>query len=66
MKAFEDPNNPGNGPKYRTKNKCIEEGCAEFAGTAWGKYWCFAHNVERMHRIDVQMKALLGKFEDSE
>lgn len=62
MEAFEDPNNVGNGPKYRTKNKCIEAGCNQFAGTAWSPHWCFMHNVERMRRIDEQMKSILASF----
>lgn len=51
MKAFEDPNHPGNGPEHRTGKPCIESGCDRPAGTAWSPHWCFECNVERMRRI---------------
>ena len=63
LKAFEDTNHPGNGPKFLTKLKCIERGCEESAGTMWSKYWCFKHNVERMHRIDNQLISLNKNYE---
>jgi len=61
VEAFEDINHPGNGPKYHTKNKCIESGCTDQAGTAWSPYWCFVHNVERIRRINGQLKMLLSR-----
>lgn len=51
-KAYADPDDPGNGPEYHTGKPCIVRGCSEPAGTWWGKYWCFKHNVARIERID--------------
>jgi hypothetical protein len=59
LPAYANPNHPGNGPEHRTKKKCIEPGCEERAGTAWGPYWCFKHNVERIRRIDAQLRSLV-------
>ena len=56
--AFEDPHNDGNSPRYHTGKKCIE-GCGRPAGTAWSPFWCFECNVERIKRIDTQLKAAI-------
>ena len=61
MDAFEDPKNPGNGPKYFTGKKCVEPGCDRRAGTAWSKFWCFKHNVQRIKRITKQLERLARK-----
>ena len=37
---------------------CIVAGCMEPAGTWWSTLWCFAHNVERMDRINGQFDKL--------
>lgn len=62
--AFEDPDHPGNSPKYHTGKSCIEEGCEHPAGTAWSPYWCFEHNVERIHRISAQMDQVVDNFKE--
>jgi hypothetical protein len=54
--AFEDPDHEGNSEKYHTGKKCIE--CEKPAGTAWGPFWCFEHNVSRMKRISAQLDQL--------
>ena len=54
--AYCDPNNPGNGAQHHTGEPCIEPGCDEPAGTAWGPWWCFGHNVERLDRIDAALQ----------
>lgn len=56
--AFDDPNDPNNGPQFHTGKRCIEQGCDEPAGTAWGPYWCFRHNVERLNRIGDRLDRL--------
>lgn len=63
MKAFEDPNHPGNSTDHHTGLQCIEKGCEKPAGTAWSPYWCFDCNVERMRRIERQLKAIMERAE---
>jgi hypothetical protein len=63
MDAFEDPNNPGNGPEYHTGKDCIEPGCNNPAGTAWSPWWCFKCNVERIRRISGQLEAIVANME---
>jgi hypothetical protein len=63
MMAFEDSTNEGNSPKYHTGKKCIESGCSKPAGTYWGKFWCFEHNVERIHRIDKELSDIISSRE---
>ena len=58
MKAYRDPDHPGNSTKHRTGRPCFEAGCQEPAGTSWSPFWCFAHNVARMDRIDAQFDGL--------
>lgn len=58
LAAYEDPEHEGNSPKYRTGKTCVEPGCDKAAGTRWGPYWCFKHNVERIKRIDAKMSKL--------
>ena len=55
MEAFEDPEHEGNSARHRTGNVCIRGECTKMAGTAWSPYWCFEHNVERMHSIGYQL-----------
>ena len=64
MEAFENPDDPRNGPEYHTGKVCCEHGCENPAGTAWSRLWCFACNVERMRRIDRQLSALCGEAAD--
>jgi hypothetical protein len=56
--AFDNPASPGNSPRYHTGKPCIVAGCDKPAGTAWGPYWCFEHNVDRLTRIDGQLRSL--------
>ena len=57
IKAFEDPNDDGNSPRFHTGGPCIEEGCDKPAGTAWSPYWCFECNVARMKKIGDFLRA---------
>lgn len=59
VEAFEDPTHEGNSEKHHTGVACIEKGCNEAAGTWWSPYWCFKCNVERMKRIDSQMREMV-------
>lgn len=59
LSAFEDKNNPGNGPKYHTGKKCVEPGCDNPAGTAWSPHWCFECNVRRIKRINESFEKLM-------
>lgn len=61
--AYCDPNHEGNSAKYHTGKSCIEPGCKNPAGTLWGIYWCFQHNVERLDRIDGQLRAVVASFD---
>ena len=65
LMAFEDPKHPGNSPKYHTGKKCIE-GCGRPAGTAWGKYWCFECNLERIKRISASLDKMAKECENHE
>lgn len=62
IQGYNDPNHPGNGLKYHTRKLCIEDGCFRVAGTMWGPYWCFKHNVERIDRIDKALEAMIDEF----
>lgn len=62
MQPYEDPNNKGNSSKYHTGKPCIEPGCNEPAGTAWGPYWCQKHNAERLNRISEQLEKISISF----
>lgn len=66
MKAFEDPNHGGNSKKYHTGKLCIEKGCPNIAGTAWGRFWCFQHNVERMKKISESLNKISSSFKNNE
>ena len=59
--AYDDKNDDGNGPKYHTGKKCID-GCGRPAGTAWSDYWCFECNVDRMRKINENLKVIASKF----
>ncbi len=56
LKAYQDPNNPGNSEKYHTGELCVE-GCGRPAGTAWSPHWCFECNVARIEKITRQLEA---------
>ena len=58
MKAFQNPNDPGNSDKYHTGKLCITHDCKRPAGTKWSPYWCFACNVKRMEHVDKQLREL--------
>ena len=58
MMAYNDLGDPGNDACWHTGKKCIEDGCAEPAGTAWSPFWCFKHNVERIDRLSRFFKKL--------
>jgi hypothetical protein len=58
--ASRDPNHEGNSAKYHTGKPCIVSGCEKPAGTLWGPYWCFEHNVERLERIGGQFEAVVA------
>ena len=62
MSGYDDPDSPGNSSVYHTGKKCIEPGCTDPAGTAWSPHWCFAHNVERINRINDQLNRLDEQF----
>ena len=55
--AFEDPNHPGNGEKYRTGELCVICG-KEPAGTAWSHLFCFPCNAKRIKRVSVAFEQL--------
>lgn len=55
MKAYEDPSHPGNKIRSRVRcRNCGARGCI----TYWGP-WCFICNVERIKRINGQLKGLM-------
>ena len=58
VEPYEDPDHPFNGPIYRVGKRCIEEDCANEAGTGWSKYWCPECNAKRMKCIDNQMRSI--------
>jgi len=58
--AFEDPDDPRNGPKFHTGRKCIERGCDKPAGTYWSHLWCFEHNVARMNNISASLNSMVA------
>jgi hypothetical protein len=60
MTRYDDPNDPRNWPESHTGKPCIEPGCSKTAGTEWSPYWCFEHNVERIKKIDTQLRKLIS------
>ena len=64
--AYQDPNHSGNAVSYHTGKPCIEKGCEEPAGTAWGPHWCFAHNVARLDRISANLNEFSERAKFSE
>ena len=38
--------------------ECIEDGCTDPAGTLWGPLWCPMHDVERLDRIEQNLRAM--------
>ncbi len=62
MKNYADPTHIGNNTGYHTGKACIEDGCNEPAGTLWGPYWCFKHNIKRIDRINKQFNLLEKKL----
>ena len=58
---YNDKNDKGNSSKYHTGKVCIEKDCVKPAGTAWGIYWCFDHNVERMDMLTKKFEELKTK-----
>jgi len=54
----ENPNDPGNSPRYHTGEPCIEAGCNLPAGTVWSPLWCQFHNAERLMRIEGQLRRI--------
>ena len=66
LKAFEDPEHPGNGPEHRTGEPCATPGCYRPAGTAWSPYWCFECNVERIRRIAGQLDEAVERLKARE
>jgi hypothetical protein len=44
---------------------CIEQGCAEAAGTKWGPLWCPEHDQERLDRISASLDSIAASFEAS-
>lgn len=63
MKAYEDPNSPGNSPAHHTGKRCIEAGCGNPAGTAWSHLWCQSCNAARMRRIDASLRGMIADLE---
>ena len=61
---WDDPNDPGNAEKYRTRKKCIVHGCPHGAGTRWGPHWCPTHNAERIRRINKGFEAVLAALKE--
>lgn len=39
--------------------ECVEDGCAEAAGTWWGPLWCPEHDKERLDRISLEFDTML-------
>lgn len=57
MGGFDDRDDPGNSDGYLTGKLCLN-GCGRPAGTAWSPYLCFECNVERISRIDEQLREI--------
>ena len=62
LEPWEDPNHDHYHPGHRSGRICVERGCKEPAGNAWGPHWCFKHNVERFRRINAGMANLQAAF----
>lgn len=66
--AYNDPDDPGNGPEYHTGLTCRggivtrTHVCDKPAGTAWGTLWCFDCNVVRIDRIDRNLKDIQAQL----
>lgn len=63
LQPFENPKSDGNSPKHHTGKPCIEHGCNEPAGTAWGKLWCQKHNAERLNRVSKGFENIEKEFQ---
>lgn len=62
LRAYEDPENEGNGKAYHTGVPCIESDCNNPAGTYWGPYCCFKCNVKRMKKVRASLKDMLDEL----
>jgi len=63
MDRAHDPEDSMNGARYHTGLPCIERGCTEPAGTAWGPHLCQHHNAERLDLFSrrlAEMSALVA------
>ena len=58
MTDAENPQHPDNSPRYHTGKPCIEPGCTEPAGTAWGPDFCQRHNAERIKRGEERLQTI--------
>lgn len=63
MERFEDPNDPLNGPKYRTGKDCIEPGCNNPAGTHWSRHWCQPCNAKRFKQIGATLEHEVARLD---
>ena len=52
----------GYGPEYYSGCTCIEDGCSEPAGTAWGECWRKACDIERKNRISEDLRRLIEGY----
>ena len=66
MLAYQDPTHEGNSAAHHSGKPCRVKGCKEPAGTAWGAFWCFKHNVERMDRISATLDNMIERARFSE
>lgn len=57
--TYRDVLAPENDPSRRSGKPCVESGCDEPAGTAWGPYFCVRHNAARLDRISASLAALV-------
>jgi len=59
--GYNDLTAPGNvdARHKRPGKRCLFPGCTAVPGTAWGPYWCVAHNIERIERIDRQLEEIV-------
>jgi hypothetical protein len=60
---YHDENDPGNDVRYLSGRTCVEPGCSNPAGTAWGPYWCWRHNAERLDRVTASLERLTAAWE---
>jgi hypothetical protein len=47
---------------FESGRECIESGCVEPAGTAWGPYFCPEHDVERLDRISASLESIASSL----